>query len=194
MSKASFISIYKAYRTKIYFYLCKKIGIADADDLTQEVFVKVHNGLENFHFKSSIATWIYKIAENTVCDYLRRSVSRNDAGFTEIEGDESDSLQETDDADGELQHSTLVKKEMGECIQKIIGQIPGHYQLPLILSDIEGLSNDEIAKICNISLTNVKIRLHRARNLLRKEMNNRCDVYCNSNNDLACDPKATTFQ
>lgn len=67
----TFQDIYSAFNEKIRRYLARIADETEADDLTQEVFIKVSHGLKDFQGKSSLSTWIYKIATNTALDRLR---------------------------------------------------------------------------------------------------------------------------
>jgi len=72
---------------------------------------------------------------------------------------------------------------------EFIENLPQDYKAVIVLSELEGFANKEIADILNISLENVKMRLHRARVKLREMLNNGCDFYRNEGNVLACDRK-----
>ena len=61
----NFEEIYNEFQSKIHYYLLKMIGSEEAEDLTQDVFLKVHNGLSKFDGRSKLSTWIYRIATNT---------------------------------------------------------------------------------------------------------------------------------
>lgn len=68
---SDFETIFKSYKPKIHRYITRLIGACEAEDLTQEVFVKISQGLQNFNQKSQISTWIYRIATNAAIDRLR---------------------------------------------------------------------------------------------------------------------------
>ena len=83
----------------------------------------------------------------------------------------------------------VIRKEMRECINEYIDRLPPDYRTVIVLSELEGLANQEIAEILNISLDSVKIRLHRARAKLKAVLNQACDFYYTDQNTLACDRK-----
>lgn len=87
--------------------------------------------------------------------------------------------------------SLLIRKDMNECIRGIVDSLPGNYRTALVLSELEGLTNAEIAEVAGISLDTVKIRLHRARMRLKKELEAKCNFYHDERNELACDRKTT---
>ncbi len=84
----------------------------------------------------------------------------------------------------------VIHKEMSECVGEFIDRLPQDYKVVIILKDYEEFTNKEIASILQISLDTVKMRLHRARTKLKKELNACCDFYYNEHNVLACDRKS----
>ncbi|MGB5850259.1 MAG: sigma-70 family RNA polymerase sigma factor [Ignavibacteriaceae bacterium] len=69
-----FNRIFKEYQPKILRYLTRLTGRYEAEDLSQEVFIKVESGLKNFRGESKLSTWIYRIATNTAVDRMRKSI------------------------------------------------------------------------------------------------------------------------
>jgi len=80
---------------------------------------------------------------------------------------------------------------MNACIRGFVENLPTDYRSVVVLSELEELSNQQIAEVLGISLATVKIRLHRARALLKKEFATRCDFYQDEGNGLLCDLKIT---
>jgi RNA polymerase sigma-70 factor, ECF subfamily len=84
---------------------------------------------------------------------------------------------------------TIIREEMSECVREFIDKLPPDYKTVILLSELEGFKNIEIADVLQISLNTVKIRLHRARAKLKEILNDGCDFYHNEQNALACDRK-----
>ena len=80
---------------------------------------------------------------------------------------------------------------MRECIRGVIAQLPDGHRTVLMLGELAGLTEHEIARTLGISRGNAKVRLHRARARLRTALQTRCDFYRNENNELACEPKSS---
>jgi RNA polymerase sigma-70 factor (ECF subfamily) len=78
---------------------------------------------------------------------------------------------------------------MGECIREFIDRLPSDYKTAILLSELEGFKNREIADILKVSLDTVKIRLHRARARIKKELDDGCTFYYSEQDILACDRK-----
>lgn len=187
MSKdpTDFQDIYSLYYLKIVRYLARTVGQAEAEDVAQEVFMKVHAALGGFRGESKLSTWIYRIATNAAMDHLRSRAAKHGRN---VELDhEAEDLDTGVQDDKPSPDAFLIRKDMNECIQGIVQSLPDNYRTVLVLSDLEGLTNAEIAEVLAISLDTVKIRLHRARARLRKELEAQCQLYRDGRNELACD-------
>jgi RNA polymerase sigma-70 factor (ECF subfamily) len=88
-----------------------------------------------------------------------------------------------------LADQDLIRKEMSECVREFVDRLPPDYRTVILLSELAGFKNREIADILQISLDTVKIRLHRARASLKKLLDDGCDFYHNEQAILACDRK-----
>ncbi|MBI4013200.1 MAG: RNA polymerase sigma factor [Candidatus Rokubacteria bacterium] len=175
-------TIYGEFQPKICRYLSRLVGATDAEDLTQEVFVKLSQALSSFRGESSVSTWIYRIATNTALDRLRSpSVQRAARAPLEL-------LPLATEQPLGIEHD-LGRKEMNECIRRYIDNLPPPYRSALVLSEDEGLTNQQIADVLGISLETVKIRLHRARSRLRNQLGSGCTFYRDDRNEHACEPK-----
>jgi RNA polymerase sigma-70 factor (ECF subfamily) len=161
------------------------IGPSEAEDLTQEVFIKVGNALISFRNESKISTWIYRIATNTAIDKMRKSALQREE--TEVPhamdkgGSQSCNYSSIEDQ--------VIHKDTNECIRGIIEKLPDNYRLILILSELEGLRNKEIAEILGIDINVVKIRVHRGKARLKKELLKSCSFSWDERNEFTCDPK-----
>jgi RNA polymerase sigma-70 factor (ECF subfamily) len=87
----------------------------------------------------------------------------------------------------------VIRKEMSDCVNEFIDNLPPDYRAVIVLSDLEGFANKEIVEILGITLDNVKIRLHRARSRLKKALQEGCEFYYTEENTLACDRKQITI-
>ncbi|MBW2412855.1 MAG: sigma-70 family RNA polymerase sigma factor [Deltaproteobacteria bacterium] len=190
-----FQEIYTEFQPRILHYLSRMMGPEEAEDVVQEVFEKVNRGLDGFRGQSKLSTWIYRIATNTAIDKLRSASFKQSASQAALEEAEGAKAQNT--WTGQAQASidqTVIRKEMSECVREYIDRLPPDYSTILILSEIEGFKNKEVADILQISLENVKVRLHRARDRLKKELDNGCDFYHNEEGALACDRKPVQIE
>ncbi len=79
---------------------------------------------------------------------------------------------------------------MSSCVREVIDRLPDNYRTAIVLSDLEGFKDGEVAEVLGLTLSATKIRLHRARTRLRQELSNCCIFYRNEENELACDRKS----
>lgn len=165
------------FQPKIRRYLIRLVGEAEADDLAQEVFVKVNSALAEFREEASLSTWIYRIATNAALDKRRSPAFHRSE--PEIEEDDSGIGGKLPSAEQQI-----VRKQMDECLQEYIDRLPETQRTVFLLSELEGLKNKEIAAILGISLGAVKIRLHRAKERLKADLLAHCDAYWVEGNEF----------
>jgi len=175
VSEMEFQQIYTDFRARIFRYLARLIGEHDAEDLTQEVFVKVNRALETFRGDSELSTWIYRIATNEAIDKLRSSAFQQESHEDPL--DDSDEAITTNSCMFEDVHpldQQVMRKERYECFGNFVKSLPTNYRMVVVLSELEELPNKVIADILGLSLDSVKMRLHRGRALLLQQLKAHC--------------------
>jgi RNA polymerase sigma-70 factor (ECF subfamily) len=190
MSEKSFSDIYTEFYPKITHYLTRLVGDSEAEDVAQVVFEKVNSSLSDFKGESKISTWIFKIATNAALDRLKSSsYKRTSSGpLAPVP------LQTVENLDLAFSKPTspdqkIIRDEMSECVREFVDRLPPDYRTVLILNELEGFTNKEIAEILQISLDAAKIKLHRARGKLKEKLKDGCDFYHDDRSELACDRK-----
>src|SRR3990172_175806 len=175
VSELEFQKIYDTYHPQILRYLVRLVGEPEAEDLAQEVFVKVSQGLKTFRGESQLSTWLYRIATNAAIDKIRTASFRQDAELSGL--DDSNEIEDKDVWTGDEAPSLeqqLMRKEMYECFVDFVKRLPPNYRTVVVLNELEQLPNNEIAGILGLSLEAVKIRLHRGRTRLLQELKTHC--------------------
>ena len=170
--KHLFHELIRPCERSIYFLLFSLLkNEAEAEDAAQETAIKVYQNLEKFRGDSQFRTWVLSIARNEGLGRLRKITSRRE-----------DSLDaETDEQTGdytpailtswrEIPAEALEQKELGSILRKAIESLPEIYRNVVLLRDIEELDIRESAAVLGISEASVKVRLHRARALLQREL------------------------
>ncbi|MEI8173800.1 MAG: sigma-70 family RNA polymerase sigma factor [Deltaproteobacteria bacterium] len=190
--ECNFQKIHDDFRPMNLRYLTRMVGENEAENLTQEVFARIDRALKAFRGESSLSTWIYQIATNVATDRLRRPSARHgDEKRLPIE-DIAETEEDKDTWTGEQAPSTdqrVIREEMNGCVREIIKTLPDTYRSVIVLSELEGFKDAEIADILGLSLQAAKIRLHRARTRLREELKTACIFYRDEHNEFACDRK-----
>jgi RNA polymerase sigma-70 factor (ECF subfamily) len=131
---------------------------ADADDLLQEVFVRIQKRLPTLHDTSKIQGWVYRIARNAVIDHYR----------TRREHLPIDFELEDEDPAGEA------AVDLRPSLRRFIAELPVNYREPLVRHEFQGESLDEVAAALGLSLTATKSRVRRARLMLRTMLDRCC--------------------
>lgn len=137
----------------------------DAQDMTQEAFIKAFNSLSNFRGESKFSVWLYRIVNNVCLDFLR-SKNRRPTVSLSVEDDEGEETQ-IDIADESQSPERLLDKTLTrESVRRGLEQMPPEYRQILLLREIQGLSYDEISQALDLEVGTVKSRIFRARKKL----------------------------
>ena len=150
-AKTDFSRIYEAYHRRVLDYAARLIESDEADDVAQNVFVKVRNSLETLESPSRVGSWIHTITLNTVRDVARELSARaRRCAVTAVrsrgEGDEEDPLGRLPDRKSRTPEETVIRNEMVACYLDYVNQLPPRYKDVYVASEFEELSNDEIAQ------------------------------------------------
>jgi RNA polymerase sigma-70 factor (ECF subfamily) len=189
--------IYQRYNRKVVAYAAKLLGTDDAEDIAQEVFVKVGRSLETLSDATKVTSWIYTITLNAVRDNVRKRAAgadrveptRSDPG---PDGEAQDPVALVQDTKSRNPEQDAARNEMIACYLDYVRRLPRHYYVVYALRELEDLSNQEIAERLSLSLGTVKIRLHRARALLHGELRRNCRCYQNERGELMGEPTANS--
>ena len=162
----AFEEIFRIYHTRIYNYACRLVGDAqDAQDLTQESFLKAYGALQRGVQPDNLSAWLYRIASNTCMDALRRrrlirwQPLEKLLTVLNVAGARSPEEQ--------VLQSERQAEQQSE-IEHVLAQLPPRYRMYLILREREGFSYQEIAAATGDSLDTVKVTLYRARERARQ--------------------------
>lgn len=138
----------------------------EAHDLAQEIFVKVFLALDRYDPKYQFSTWIFRIAQNSAIDALRKK-SLSEVSLTRTDDEESGG-KEREFADGGISpYRALKNKQLSSAIDRAVDDLPGEYRELIQLRHFAELSYDQIAEMKRMPLGTVKNKLFRARNLLK---------------------------
>lgn len=139
----------------------------DTRDTMQEAYVKAYIKLSQFKHEASFSTWLIRIAINEALQEIRKK-KRLVNNYGEIEN--LDSVFQLSDTTAMNPEKQLIKSENKTLIEAAVDRLPEKYRVVFVLQQVEGLSNSEIAECLQITDSNVKVRLHRAKKLLKEEM------------------------
>jgi len=150
----AFSLILRAYETPVFNYVLRLVGgdRALAEDLTQEVFLRVYQGLPKFSLRSKFTTWLFQVTKNRVLDELR-AVERRPRALVAID----------DSAPPEVLDAPIERIEEIDALWKAVENLSTDLKMALLLRDVVGLSYTEIADSLEVTLATVKWRIYKAR-------------------------------
>ena len=168
--KAAFDELVLSHKDKVYNLCYWFIGdYQEANDLAQDVFLKVFKALKNFRFEAAFSTWIYRITVNTCKNRLSSLQYRLKKKFIHLNHTEAESNPGVQIADeSSSPEIELGKKEKMKLIKAAINSLPPNKKTVVVLRDIEGMSYEKISAVTQLNLGTVKSKLARARQDLRK--------------------------
>ena len=143
---------------------------ADAEDLVQDTFLKAYRFFGSYRRDMPFENWIYRIMSNMFVDWLRRRPKVQVRSLDEpIRQEEGEVTLDLPDKSAGPEDMTL-SQELDAEMQTALGTLPKDFRLAVVLSDIEGLSYEEISEAMGCSIGTVRSRLHRGRRLLREKL------------------------
>lgn len=167
----AFESLVQKYRKSV-FYLVYKIvrNTDDAEDLTQDSFVKAYSFIHKFDPKYAFSTWLFKIATNNCIDFIRRRKMQTLSIDSPQNFDEGSPMYIQVQDRGPLPSDSLLLKERKEILTVAIERLPERYRNLLRMRYFDELSYEEVAERLRLPMGTIKAQLHRARELLLFEM------------------------
>lgn len=163
-SQPAFRAIVEAHQGFVYAVACRFVNDSqDAEDITQEVFIRLWKNLKSYRHEVKLTTWLYKIVTNRCLDFLK---SRH--------GRQRKTMVEADVQHGLTNHSTpetdFQQQELSRIIQTTANELTPKQKAVFILRDLEGLSQEEVSQTLNMSTGNVKSNLFYARQKMTEKL------------------------
>ena len=169
--RAEFARVVDAYSAPIYRLGLKMLGSQqDAEDVLQNTFLNALTHLKDFEGRSSLSTWLYRIASNEALMLIRRK--KNTVNLDDFHSEETEDvpLPEVFVDWTALPEDELLSGEGKNALDAAVNKLPESLRMVFVLRDIEGVSIRDTAEILNLTETNVKTRLLRARMFLRERL------------------------
>lgn len=169
--EAAYAQLVEENAARIYRLALRMMGNeADAEDVLQETFMSAFKAIDQFQARSSLSTWLYRIASNAALMRLRRKEPELVSVDEPIERDDGDLLPRQFFDFCCLPEDDLLRDEARQEMARAIEDLPATLRSVFVLRDIEGLSTEETAEALNLSVPAVKSRLMRARLKLRERL------------------------
>ena len=161
----AFETLFRKYQTPIFNLVTRMVRGEDAYDLTQDVFIKALKALPGFRGDAKFSTWLFTIARHTCLNYIRhKGVIAEDSLDEQLA--ENAAAEPTDE---QMNVGKMCEtRELQRVVDNILATLPAEARLLLILRDFEQMNYDEISHITELSIVNVKSKIHRARQLFKR--------------------------
>ncbi len=167
----AFETLYNRYSRQIYFHI---LGImknkADAEDLTQEVFLRIYSSIGTYSGRASLGRWMRRVATNICIDSMRKRTVPTVPWPIMVSKDGDEQQVDFPDNENNLPLEVLTVQGEQDTILRAIASLPAYYRDTVMFHDIMDCSGKEVAKLMSCPIGTVKSRLSRARNLLKGMM------------------------
>lgn len=152
------------YKDRVFATTYRLMGdLQDAEDLAQEVFLKVYRGIRSLDDPATVTSWIYRIATNTCFDALSKKKRRPQTlSLTPVDDQGAEEIFYADTRTPTPEEIAL-RHEARRCLEKTLAQLDEIGRAALVLRDVEDRPYQEIAEVLSVGLSAVKMRIHRAR-------------------------------
>ena len=177
----SFEELVRRHMHRVYSIAYRVVSHKEeAEDIAQEVFVKVFHGLKKFEQQSSFSSWLYRIATNSALDALDKTKrhSKNVAPLTSrnnMKKEEEDDALNLPASSVEGPEEKVIQRELRDCINRVLRKLDREQARLLVMRDFEDLSYDEIARVLQLGLSAVKMRIHRSRLAFQEMFSRFCE-------------------
>lgn len=160
---ALFETLFRKYQTPIFSFVVRMVNGEDAYDLTQEVFYRAMRSLSDFKGDCKFRTWLFTVAKHVCLNHFREVRQREQTeDYSLDDHSETGGGPELSDP-GPAVGRIVETRELQRLVERALSMLPPEQRLLITLRDLEGQSHEEICAITEMSLVNVKSKLHRAR-------------------------------
>ncbi|HBN82685.1 MAG TPA: RNA polymerase subunit sigma-24 [Clostridiales bacterium] len=149
----------------------------DAEDITQEAFLRAFRNIKKFKGQSSFSTWLYRIINNTCIDFVRSKQNKNVDSIDKTIRYEGEELELQIPSDENDPVETVETIEISELMKSMLDQLPDDQKMALVLRDIQGFSYQEIVDITGVGMGTVKSRINRGRIALKELIEQKGELF-----------------
>lgn len=167
----AFEELISRYEAKVYNLALRFTrNQEDAEEVSQDVFSTLYRKIDGFQGKSAFSSWLYRIIVNAAFMKLRKRKTQTTVSIEDLPPAVKEQCMDWDGSIMSRSDTLSSNREVREILQGAINRLPEQYRAVFVLRDIDGLSNQEVGEILDISIPAVKSRLHRSRLMLRKRL------------------------
>jgi RNA polymerase sigma-70 factor (ECF subfamily) len=179
-------ALFRTYHDRIYRYVLRMVkNPAEAEDLTQDTFLHAYRGRDALRDPAAVRGWLYRIATHTCLDRLRQRQPP-----VSVDSPEATPRVASAASPAPSGLEITERKETSACVQRCLDFLPDNYRTVILLYEAHSLTAAEIASLLGLTVTTVKMRLHRARRMLLQVMECGCAVSTDDKGVPVCQPKS----
>ena len=164
--------LWRQMHERLLAYITRRVDTPhDAEDILQDVFVRIHTHLQDLTDGNGVTAWVFRIARNAITDYYRRRASAARA----MEGLAMDAVELEQTADeGDIE--AKAQAEFAHCVEPLMSELPDRYRQALVLTELEGMSQADAAERLGLSVSGMKSRVQRGRSKFKDVLLDCCSV------------------
>lgn len=159
--RAAMHAFYARYQRRVFGLIARICGAQEAEELTQEVFLRAFRAIDRFRGDAQLSTWMYRLAVNAALSHAGRTMAR-DKRRRVVTDEEMAQLPAPPAGEGD--------PRLRQHLERALSELPAGYRAVIVLHDVEGLQHDEIAAILGCRVGTSKSQLHKARAQMRKKL------------------------
>jgi RNA polymerase sigma-70 factor (ECF subfamily) len=170
--EAAFAELVRRHQGRIVSLAYRYLGsAADAEDLAQEVFLRLYRAKESYEPKALFSTWVHRITANACLNFIRgRKARRRVSGPMTGDATSGDDAAEFEDENAEAPGERMEKDELARVLRRIVDDLPERQRLAIVLNKYEGLCYEDVAAAMEMSIPAVKSLLTRARVNIKEKL------------------------
>ena len=153
-------------------FITRRVGSADAEDVLQDVMLRIHRHQDELDHLERVTGWVYRITTNAITDYYRKAVRREHPAGADVHPADHD----TAPAARETPEPTDPRAELAGCLQPMIDRLPEKYRQVIVLTEYQGMTQTAAAAVLGLSVSGTKTRTQRARRQLKQALTDCCRI------------------
>lgn len=169
--------IWSDFGERLHAFIARRVdSAADADDILQDVFVRIHRHVDSLERHDRLVSWLFQITRNAIVDYYRAPVRRRELLSGAPHDLDDDVMRARDWSQDENDAGGDAARELAHCLRPMVARLPAHYRDAVTLIDLEGLPQKEAALNAGVSLSGMKSRVQRGRQALEALLHECCRI------------------
>lgn len=179
-------TVWQEFHSRLFTFILKRVkNPSDAEDILQEVFLKIHRGLDGLKDTSSLGAWAYQITRNAIIDYYRSPSRRLETPLDTLTNRQlSQGIDDIDSNTGFASNPLKAYQEIANCLDPMLRRLPELYREAILQIEIGGLTQVAVANNLGLSVSAVKSRVQRGRKKLKKMLEECCILGLTRDNRL----------